>query len=99
VSGNPGGRKRTLVEIEAMLDAEHRNAEKLRPIYDKLRELALGWKEPVWYRGEIVGHVIKHDAAYIDLYLNRVQGPVEKLKADLSDAPDDVVSWLAEHLN
>ena len=100
VSGNPGGRPRKLVEIERMLDAEHRTAENLRAVYAKLRELAVdGVEEPKYWEGSVCGYVRRYNSAFMELYLNRVQGPVREIKADLTDAPPEVVEWLAEHLN
>jgi hypothetical protein len=97
---NPGGRPKKLVEIERMLDAEHRTVENLRAVYAKLRELAVeGTDEPKFHEGSVCGYVRRYNSAFMELYLNRVQGPVREIKADLTDAPPEVVEWLAEHLN
>lgn len=98
-SGNPGGKPKKLREIEAMLDAEHRTVEKMRETFALIREVAHGVEEPVYYRGVQVGVITKYDGGWMELYLNRVLGPIEKLKIDLSDAPDDVLAWIAENLN
>lgn len=99
-TANPGGRPKSLREIQRMLDAEHRTVENMREVYAKLRELAVeGWDEPKFHEGAVCGHVRRHSEAYMELYLNRVEGPVREIKADLSDAPPEVVEWLAEHLN
>ena len=37
--------------------------------------------------------------AFMAMYLDRILGPVKELKIDLSDAPDEVVAYLAEKLN
>lgn len=98
-SGNPGGKPKKLREMEAMLDAEHRNIENLREVFGKLRAVAMGVTKDVWYKGEVVGQEIEYSAAFMDLYLNRVIGPVKELKIDLTDAPEEVVRFLAEQLN
>jgi hypothetical protein len=98
-SGNPGGRPRKLVEIERMLDAEHRTVEKMRETFALLRQVAHGVKEAVRYKGKVVGYVMKYDGAWMTLYLNRVLGPLRELQIDLSDAPDDVLAWVEQHLN
>lgn len=44
---NPGGRPKKLVEIEAVLDAEHRTVENMRWVMSRLRLLACGgWIDP-----------------------------------------------------
>jgi hypothetical protein len=98
-SGNPGGRKRTLVEVERMLDEEHRNVEKMRETFGLIRQVAHGVDEPVFFKGEVCGHVRKYDGAWMTLYLNRVLGPVQELEVDLTDAPDEVVRWWADNVN
>lgn len=98
-SGNPGGKPKKLREIENMLDAEHRTVENLRPVYAKLREVAMGVVKNVWHKGIVCGQEIEYSAAFMDLYLNRVVGPVQEIKVDLSDAPDEVVRYLSEKLN
>lgn len=96
-SGNPGGRPKSIREVEAMLEREHRNVENMREIFDVVRTAARGVDEPVYYKGEICGHVRKYDSGWMELYLNRVLGPVRDVEIDLSDAPDEVVRWWAEH--
>jgi hypothetical protein len=98
-TGNPGGRPRKLREIEAMLDEEHRTVDQMRETFALLRRVAHGVDEPVFYRGEICGHVRKYDSAWMAMYLERVVGPVERGKIDLSDAPDEVVEYLARKLH
>jgi hypothetical protein len=98
-SGNPGGRPKKLVEIEKMLDAEHRTVDQMRETFALLRHVAHGVDEPVFYQGVVCGSVRKYHAAFMDLYLNRVLGPVKDVKIDLSDAPDDVLAYLADKLN
>lgn len=82
-----------------MLDAEHRTVEQMRETFALIRRVAHGVEEPVYYKGVVVGTVIKYDGAWMELYLNRIIGPVKELKVDLTDAPEDVVRWLAENLN
>lgn len=98
-SGNPGGKPKKLREIEAMLDAEHRTVEQMRETFALIRKVAHGVDEPVFYKGEVVGQVRKYDGAWMELYLNRVIGPVRELKIDLTDAPEEVVRFLADQLN
>lgn len=43
--------------------------------------------------------LVQPNPAFMALYLDRVLGPVKELKIDLSDAPDEVVEYLAEKLN
>ena len=98
-SPNPGGKPKKLREIEAMLDAEHRTVANMREVFTRLKALALG--EPVFItdkEGEVKCE-LHADARFMDLYLNRVLGPVKELKIDLSDAPDEVVAYLAEKLH
>jgi hypothetical protein len=99
-SPNPGGRSKKIVAIEAMLDAEHRTVENMRETYGVLRDCAQGKHqgETVTKDGEVVTYTLPPDKGMMELYLNRVQGPIEKLKVDLKDAPDEVVSWVAENV-
>jgi hypothetical protein len=94
--GRNGGRTNRLAEIQRMLDDEHRTVENLRETYGILRQVAHGVDEPVYYKGEVCGHVRKYDSAFMALYLNRIQGPIKELisEDDLADAPDAVVEWL-----
>lgn len=98
-SGNPGGKPKKLREIEAMLDAEHRTVEQIRETFRVLREVAHGVNEPVFYKGVICGEKRVYSSAHMEIYLNRVLGPVKELKIDLTDAPDEVVRFLAERVN
>jgi hypothetical protein len=98
-TGNAGGVPKWRRELEAMLDAEHRTPAQLRETFALIRRVAHGVEEPVYYKGEIVGHVVKYDGAWMELYLNRVLGPVKDIKIDLTEAPEEVVQWIAENLN
>lgn len=99
-SPNPGGRPKRLVEIEAMLDAEHRTVENMRETYGVLRDCAQGKHqgEAVTKDGKVVQYTLPPDKGMMELYLNRIQGPLEKLKVDLKDAPEEVVAWVAENV-
>lgn len=97
-SGNPGGRPRKLVEIEKLLDREHRDVEKMRETFALVRKVAHGVDEPVYYQGVVCGYKRVYDGGWMELYLNRVLGPVKEIKVDLTDAPDAVVEWFAENL-
>jgi hypothetical protein len=98
---NPGGRPKALRDIEAMLDAEHRTVGNLRDVFARLKALALGEVVEVPVPGgEGETRVeLRADPRFMDLYLNRVLGPVKELKIDLADAPDEVVAYLAEKLH
>lgn len=97
-SGNPSGRPKKLREIEAMLDAEHRTVDNMREVYATIRKVAMGVTKDVWYRDAVVGQEIEYSGAWMELYLNRVVGPVQKLQIDLGDAPDEVLAYLADKL-
>jgi len=94
VSGNPGGKPKKLREIEAMLDAEHRNVANMREVFARLKALAMG--EVVFIPSED-GEIqvsLKSDPAFMKLYLERVLGPVKDIEPDLSDAPPEVLDYL-----
>lgn len=95
---NPGGRPKKLVEIERMLDAEHRNPENMRKVFRRLKNLATKDRVRTFIdkKGEAHTSVTPPDAAFMKLYLERVLGPVKDLEPDLSDAPDAVLRWYAE---
>jgi hypothetical protein len=82
-----------------MLDEEHRTVENMRVVFARLKFLALGEAVMVMFRGKEVRIDLKADAAFMSLYLERVIGPVERGKIDLTDAPDDVVEYLARKLH
>ena len=97
VSGNPGGRPKKLVEIEAMLDAEHRTVANMRDVFKRLKALALGELVEVTDKeGNVIGVDLRADPRFMDLYLQRVLGPVKELKVDMSDWPDEMVAFFAE---
>jgi hypothetical protein len=101
VSGNPGGRPRKLVEIEAMLDAEFRTVESVREAMTVLRKLAVqGIRKDVYFRGDVVGQQDEYNAAFMALYLDRVLGPVKEpvSASDLSELSDETLSELREKL-
>lgn len=98
-TANPGGRPKSIKEVEAMLDAEHRTVEKMRETFKLIRRIAHGVDEPVFYQGVACGYKRVYDGGWMELYLNRVLGPIKELKVDLSDAPPDVLEWIAENLN
>lgn len=98
---NAGGRPKKLTEIEAMLDAEHRTVENMREVFARLKALALGEVVEVPIPGGEGDTAIqlRADARFMDLYLDRILGPVKELKVDLADAPDEVLAYLADKLN
>lgn len=95
-SANPGGKSRKLRDIERMLDEEHRDIDKMREVFARLRFLALGEPVMVMFRGKEVRIDLKADPAFMKLYLDRVLGPVKELisEDELADAPDVVIDWL-----
>ena len=97
-SPNPGGRPKALRDIEKMLDAEHRNPENMRAVFDRLRALALGEVVRVPGDGDEPDQVqLRAEPAFMKLYLERVMGPVKELEPDLADAPDEVLRWFVDH--
>jgi hypothetical protein len=100
-SPHPGGKPKKLVEIEAMLDAEHRTPDNMREVFTRLKELAMEDMITAHTDEKGVEHVTRRppNPAFMALYLDRILGPVKELKIDLSDAPDEVVAYLAEKLN
>lgn len=99
-SPNPGGRKRTLVEIERMLDAEFRDVESMRENFTRLRDLALnGVVNEVYTKdGALCGRKVTHHPAYLAMLLDRTIGPVKDLEIDLSDAKPEHLEYLREKL-
>lgn len=98
-SGNPGGRRKSLVAVEKMLDDEHRTVEQMRETFALIRKVAHGVDEPVYYKGVVCGYITKYDGGWMTLYLNRVLGPLKELEIDLTDAPQEVLQWVNDHLN
>lgn len=100
-SPNPGGKPKKLVEIEAMLDAEHRTVANMKEVFAQLRAMATENIISRWIDKDGNEHesIKQPNPAFMQLYLERILGPVKELKIDLSDAPDEVVAYLAEKLN
>lgn len=96
VSPNPGGRPRTLVEIERMLNAEHRNVENMREVFARLRALAMGDVVEVTApkTGKVIRVELRAAPEFMKLYLDRVLGPVREVDVDLESAPPEVIDWL-----
>ncbi len=97
---NPGGRPKKLVEIEKMLDAEHRTLENMREVFAQLRVLATENVISRWTDKDGNEHESNEqpNPAFMKMYLERTLGPVKDLAIDLADAPDEVLRWAAEHL-
>jgi hypothetical protein len=98
---NPGGRPKKLVEIERMLDEEHRTVANVKEVFAQLKAMAT---EAVITRhtdkeGNTTESIRQPNPAFMALYLDRILGPVKELKIDLTDAPDEVVAYQAEKLN
>lgn len=100
VSPNPGGKPRKLREIEAMIDAEYRTVEDVRQGFLVLRDLAFnGVRNPVFSsRGVPLGEKVTHHPAYLEMWFNRILGPVKELDLDFSDATDDQLNYLRDKL-
>lgn len=98
-SGNPGGRPKKLVEIERMLDEEHRTVENIREVFAQLRAMAT--ENVVSITEDKDGNkkesVRQPNPAFMQMYLERVMGPVKELELDLSNASDETIRWLAEN--
>lgn len=95
---NPGGRPKKLVEIERMLDEEHRTVENIREVFAQLKAMAL---EAVITRhtdkeGNTTESIKQPNPAFAAMYLERVLGPVKDLEPDLADAPPEVLRYYAE---
>lgn len=86
VSPNPGGRPKKIVAIEKMLDEHHRDVDKLKRTYAKLRKAAHAEMDAGKNEG------------FTKLYLERIQGPVREIQADLDGAPKEVINWIVENL-
>lgn len=99
--GTNGGRPKVLKDIEAMLDAEHRTVENMREVFGRLKALAMGEVVEVPIPGgEGETRIeLRADSRFMTLYLERTLGPVKDLEPDLSDAPQEVLQWIGEHLS
>jgi hypothetical protein len=73
------------VEIEAMLNESQRTPERVKMALDAAFEFGI--------RGG------RGDAAYLEMWFNRVLGPVKELIPEdwLADAPEPVLEWLRRH--
>ena len=98
---NPGGRPKKLVEIERMLDEEHRNVASVKEVFAQLKAMATENVISRWTDKDGGEHesIRQPNPAFMAMYLDRILGPVKELKLDLADAPEEVVTWLAENLN
>ena len=96
--GRNGGRSNRLVEIQRMLDDEHRTADNLREVFTRLKELAMEDMITAHTDDKGVEHVTRRPPSpeFMKLYLDRILGPVKALISDedLADAPDEVIEWL-----
>lgn len=102
---NPGGRPKKLREIEKMLNTEHRDVEKMREVFSRLRSLAMGEAVIVPYvnaEGEFALKCeLKADARFMQLYLDRLLGPAKAFddSIDFSTAPAEVLAWLQKYFS
>jgi hypothetical protein len=99
--GKEGGRPPKLREIEKMLDAEHRTVDNMKEVFAQLKAMATENVISRWVDKDGQEHesIRQPNPAFMALYLDRILGPVKELKIDLTDAPDEVVAYLAEKLN
>ncbi len=99
-SGNARGTSTTMAEIRAMLDSRHRNADNLRFVFERLKDLAMGDYEMTKVDEDGVETKVKlrPDAAFMKMYLERLLGPPKEHEdeLDLSDAPAEVLAYLRE---
>ena len=96
---NPGGRPKKLVEIERMLDDEHRTVENMKEVFAQLKAMAT---EAVITRhtdkeGNTTESIRQPNPAFMEMYLERTLGPVKPIELDLTDAPPEALKWLAEY--
>jgi hypothetical protein len=104
--GISGGRPRKLRDIERMLNKEHRNTEKMREVFERLRSLAMGEVITVSHFNADNCTIetsikLEADARFMQLYLDRVLGkarPVEEESPDFSDAPLAVLEYLVKKM-
>lgn len=95
-SPNPGGRPRKLREIEQLIDVEFRCYEEVRQGYLTLRALAFnGVKNPVFSpKGIPIGEKVTYHPAYLEMWFNRIVGPVKDLDLDFSDATPEQIEYM-----
>lgn len=99
-----GGRPRKLREIEKLLNTEHRNIEKMREVFERLRALAMGEViiVPVVTAAGTMELTAKVDAdpAFMKLYLERVMGLPRAFddEVDFSDAPTEFLEYIKRKL-
>lgn len=105
---NAGGRPKKLRDIEKMLNTEHRDLNKMREVFSRLRSLALGEVIVIPMRkhggalqldenGDVMMEIkLEADARFMQLYLDRLMGPAKAFDddMDLSDAPSVVLEYL-----
>lgn len=84
-----------------MLDAEFRTVEDMRRAFTRLRALAMGELVEILDKktGEVIRVELKAAPEFMKMYLERLMGPVRELQVELTDAPKEVVNWIAENLS
>jgi hypothetical protein len=99
-SPNPGGKPKKMREIEAMIDSEFRTVDEVRQGYLVLRDHAfLGFKNPVYSpQGKVIGEKTTHVPAYLEMWFNRIVGPVKELDLDFSDADPAFLDYMRDKL-
>lgn len=95
---NPGGRPKKLVEIEKMLDEEHRTLANVKEVFAQLRALATENVITRWTDKDGNEHesIRQPNPQFMAMYLERILGPVKELKVDMSDWPDEMVAFFAD---
>lgn len=94
--GRSGGRPASLVEIQKLLDEEHRSVDRMREVFDRLRALAMGEVVELTFRGQPVGLQLRADPRFMALYLDRVIGPVTNQDAVRGLAKELLAGMIAE---
>lgn len=97
-SPNPGGKPRKMREIEAMIDGEFRTVEDVRRGFLVLRDLAFnGVSNPVFSsRGVPIGEKVTHHPAFLEMWFNRIMGPVKELDLDFGDAKPEWLEYMRD---
>lgn len=92
---NPGGRPKALRAIEEMLNQEFRTPETIRECLTRCKELGFAETEIRSDKDGTEFVLTKADAAFANLFLNRVLGPVKELEdIDLSNAPPEALAFI-----
>lgn len=96
---NPGGKPKKLVEIERMLNDEHRTVANMKEVFAQLRAMATENVISRWTDKDGGTHesVRQPNPQFMAMYLERILGPVKPIELDLTDAPPEALKWLARY--